>query len=109
MAFSNWVGLIPGIPRRLHFTDYYYVNREIMDHELGRPKKVWSHVFWVDEVDGEPDSRSFSILSDKLWAHLQEYVERDDFRDYDFLLTEFGQGFYKDWNVQVIRRPGTES
>lgn len=104
MVFSNWVSLIPGQLRRLHFTDYYYVQREIYDKELGRPKKVWSHVFYCDEVDGEAASKTFSVLSEKLWSILEPYSKDNEYRGYDFVITQAGEGFYKDFNVQVIKR-----
>lgn len=104
MVLSNWVGLTAGVPCRFHFTDHYYMEREIMDKELGRPRTIASHVFYVNEVDGEPASRTFSILSQKLWAHLEPYIKDNVYRGYDFIITEMGSGFYKDWNVQVIKR-----
>jgi len=105
---SNYIRLIPGDPTKMHFTDHYYVERDILERESGKPKKVSSHVFYVNELGGEPASRTFSVLSQKLWAHLEPFLENDRFRDYDFIITQIGDGFLKDWNVQVIKRP-TES
>ncbi len=108
MVLSNWVGLAPGVPRRLHFTDHYFMEREIMDKQLGRPKTIGSHVFYVNEVDGQPASRTFSILAQSLWAQLEPFLAGNRYRDYDFIITEMGSGFYKDFNVQTILRPKTE-
>ena len=105
---SNYVRLVPGLPTRMHFTDDYYVDREIKDQETGKPKRIKSLVFWVDELDGKPDSRSFSILSQKLSAHLEPYLKDKLYNRYDFIVTQIGEGFLKDWNVQVILRPETE-
>uniref|UniRef100_A0A6M3XSQ2 Uncharacterized protein n=1 Tax=viral metagenome TaxID=1070528 RepID=A0A6M3XSQ2_9ZZZZ len=105
MVLSNWIGLTPGLPLRLHFTDYYLMQREIMDKDLGRPKKIWSHVFYVNEADGQPVSRTFSIMSQKLWAHLEPFADNNEYRGYDFIITQMGDGFYKDFNVQAIKRP----
>jgi len=49
----NYVALVPGVPTRMHFTDDYYVDREIADRETGKPKRIKSLVFWVDELNGE--------------------------------------------------------
>lgn len=101
----NYVALQPGIPTRMHFTDDYYVERVIADKETGKPKRIRSLVFWVDELDGEDVARTFSILSQKLEAHLKPFLEGKEYSHYDFVITEIGDGFYKDWNIQVIKRP----
>ena len=104
---SNYIALVPGVPTRMHFTDQYYVDREIADKETGKPKTIRSLVFWCDELQGEPVSRSFSILSQKLAAHMEPFLPDKGYTGYDFLITQIGEGFLKDWNVQVIRRPET--
>ena len=102
---SNYVRLVPGVPTRMHFTDDYMVDREIADQETGKPKRIKSLVFWVDEVDGTPASRTFSITSQKLQAHLEPFRKGKAYNRYDFIITEMGDGFFKDWNVQPILRP----
>ena len=101
----NYVALEPGVPTRLHFTDDYFVEREIADRETGKPKRIQSLVFWVDELNGEDAARTFSILSQKLAAHLEPFRKDKRYLNYDFIITQMGDGFYKDWNVQVIKRP----
>ena len=105
---ANYVRLEPGIPTRMHFTDDYCIDREIADRESGRPKRISSLVFYVDELNGEPASRTFSILSQKLAAHMTPLLPDKQYTHYDFIITQIGDGFLKDWNVQVIRRPETE-
>lgn len=104
----NYVRLVPGVPTRLHFTDDYKVERTIADTETGKPKTIKSLVFWVDEVNGQPDARTFSLLSQKLSAHLEPYLKDKSYLRYDFIITQMGEGFMKDWNVQPILRPITE-
>ena len=101
----NYVKLEPGIPTRMHFTDDYYVDREIADRETGKPKRIHSLVLWVDELDGEDAARTFSILSQKLAAHFEPFLKDKGYLPYDFIVTQMGEGFYKDHNVQVIKRP----
>ncbi len=36
----NYIALAPGVPTRMHFTDHYYIDREIADRETGKPKKI---------------------------------------------------------------------
>jgi len=101
----NYIALAPGVPTRMHFTDDYYVDREIADKETGKPKKIRSLVFWVDELEGEDCARTFSILSQKLAAHMEPYLPNKGYIPYDFIVTQIGEGFLKDWNVQPIKRP----
>lgn len=101
----NYVRLVPGVPTRMHFTDDYWVDREIADKETGKPKRIRSLVFWVDELNGEDCARTFSILSEKLAAHITPYLPHKGYIPYDFVITQIGDGFYKDWNVQLIKRP----
>lgn len=102
---SNYIALVPGVPTRMHFTDDYKVERVIADKETGKPKRIKSLVFWVDELGGEEVSRTFSILSQKLAAHFEPYRKDKHYLKYDFIITQIGDGFLKDWNVQVIKRP----
>lgn len=100
----NYIALAPGVPTRMHFTDDYEVDREIADRETGKPKRIHGTVFWVDELNGEPCARTFSILSQKLSAHFEPFRKGKEFTHYDFIVTQMGDGFLKDWNVQPIRR-----
>lgn len=104
----NYIRLAPGVPTRMHFTDDYYVDREIADRETGKPKRIKSLVFWCDQLNGEDVARTFSILSQKLAAHMEPLLPNKEYTHYDFIITQIGDGFLKDWNVQVIRRPKTE-
>lgn len=101
----NYIQLAPGMPTRMHFTDDYYIERVIADRETGKTKRVSSRVFWVDELNGEDCARTFSILSQKLSAHFEAFLKDKEYIRYDFIITEIGQGFQKDWNVQPILRP----
>ena len=101
----NYIALVAGMPTRMHFTDHYYIDREIADRETGKPKPIHSLVFWVDELGGEDCARTFSILSKKLAAHFEPFLKGKEYTKYDFIVTQIGDGFLKDWNVQPILRP----
>lgn len=101
----NYIALAPGVPTRMHFTDDYMVERTIADGETGKPKTIKSLVFWVDELNGEPVARTFSVLSQKLQAPLEPFRKNKEYLKYDFIITQMGDRFLKDWNVQTIRRP----
>lgn len=101
----NYIPLAPGVPARMHFTDDYIVERTIADKETGKPKTITGRVYWVDELDGEDCARTFSVLSQKLNAQLEPFRKDKEYSHYDFIITQIGEGFLKDWNVQAIRRP----
>ena len=67
----NFLALEEGVPTRMHFSDLYRVQREIIDRELGVTKMVDSRVFFVDRLEGRPAGRTFSVLSQKLMAQLE--------------------------------------
>lgn len=102
---TNYIALVPGVPTRMHFTDHYKVEREILEKESGKPKRILSLVFWVDELEAADVARTFSILSQKLAAHFEPFLKDKEYTNYDFIVTQLGDGFLKDWNVQTIRRP----
>jgi len=100
----NYIALVPGVPTRMHFTDDYVVERTIIEKESGKPKLIKSLVFWVDELNGEPAARTFSVMSQKLQAPLEPFRKGKDYVHYDFIITKMGDGFYVDWNIQTIHR-----
>lgn len=103
--FMNYIALAPGVPTRMHFTDDYLVEREIADKETGKPKTISGRVYWVDELNGEVVARTFSVLSQKLNAHLEPFRKDKEYTGYDFIITQIGEGFMKDWGFQPIKRP----
>jgi len=84
------------------------VDREIADRETGKSKRIKSLVFWCDQLNGEPAARTFSILSEKLAAHMEPLLPNKQYTQYDIIITQMGEGFLKDWNVQLIKRPETD-
>lgn len=100
----NYISLSPGVPTRMHFTDDYIVERTILDKESGKPKTIKSLIFWVDELNGADVARTFSIMAEKLAAHLEPFRKDKEYTKYDFIITPMGDGYYKDWGVQPIRR-----
>ena len=104
MVFMNYIESLPGIPTRMHFTDWYFVVRVIPDKESGKTRPVKTVAFWVDELNGEDVARTFSVMSKKLIAPLIAFLPNKDYINYDFIITAIGDGFLKDWNVQPIRR-----
>ena len=106
MVLTNYIALVAGVPTRMHFTDDYKIERTINDRERpGYTKRINSLVFQVDELEGEDVARTFSVMSQKLAAHFEPFLADRRYRGYDFIVTQMGDGFMKDWNVQVVKRP----
>jgi hypothetical protein len=108
MVLMNYIQLVAGVPTRMHFTDDYVITRTILEKESGKDKPITGITFWVDELNGEPAARTFSILSQKLAAHFEPFRKGKEYIKYDFIITQMGDGFMKDWNVQTILRPKTD-
>lgn len=100
----NYIALVTGVPTLMHFTDDYEVTRTIIEKESGKPKKLTTFVFYVDELNGEPCAKTFSILSQKLLNQFQPYLKDKEYTKYDFILCESGAGFYKDWEFRAIKK-----
>jgi len=98
----NYVALEKDVPTRMHFTDHYFVEREVWDESLKKFKQVRSLVFWVDELNGEPAAKTFSVLSDALSNLLRPYLPNQTYIDQDFLITKQGKGFGTRYQVQAI-------
>ena len=99
----NFIALEEGVPTRMHFSDFYRVQRQIKDRELGVEKEVDTRVFFVDRLEGRPSGRTFSVLSQKLMAQLQPFVEGKRFMEYEFIITKEGSGYSTEYRVQPIR------
>lgn len=104
MVLMNYVELKPETPTRMHFTDAYYMQRQVPDRDRGGLKWVNSLVFWVDELNGEKVAKTFSVLSDKLKRTLEPYVPEKSYEPYDFVITKSGAGFATDFSVEAIPR-----
>ena len=52
---------------------------------------------------GRPAGRTFSVLSQKLWAQLQPFEAGKRFMEYEFIITKEGFGFSTEYRVQPIR------
>ena len=83
---ANYVKLVPEKPKILRFKkdSLRIEERVITDPILKKPKKVVSLVFLVDEEDGRPVEKSFSVLSERLMNELAPYLEGKRYRYYNF-------------------------
>jgi hypothetical protein len=97
----NYIPLEDGIPKRLHFTDHYYVDREVWDKDLEKMKWIKSLVFWTDEEDGSPTAKTFSVLSNKLAELFRPYLQENRYRTLEFTITKRGEGFGTQFTMET--------
>jgi len=100
----NYIPLVTDTPARMHFTDHYYVEREIWDKDLGKMKWVRSLVMWCDELDRAPVARSLSVLAKRLAALFEPYLAENRYREFDFVVTKRGEGFATNYSLEAIPR-----
>ena len=104
-VLENYVKLISGIPKRLHFKDHAFTTRRIRDPVSGFVKSVQVLEFLVDWEDGAPVEKIFSVIQAKLAAHFQPYLEGKRYRDYLFTITKIGEGFTAEFRVEASPWP----
>jgi len=105
MVLMNYVELRDNVPKVLHFSDHYWVERMIWDKDLEKEKPVRSLVFAVDWEDGEVAIRTFSVLSRGLALQFEPYLQESRFRDFLFTVTKTGRGFATHYTVEAKPLP----
>lgn len=104
MVLQNYVILEPGRPSRMHFADHSIQVRTIHDPLTRQDKLVNTLVFTVDELDGRPVVGSYSIVSDKHSRDFLAFLPGQRYRGYDFIITQSGEGFRREYQVQSLPR-----
>ena len=92
MAIENFVRLRPGVPVALHFRDHAIVDRVITDPTFGVKRTVKGLLFLVDEQDGGPVDKTFSILSDRLAGDFSGDLEGKAYRGYIYVIVKDAPG-----------------
>ncbi|MEM1518181.1 MAG: hypothetical protein QW789_03555 [Nitrososphaerota archaeon] len=83
---QNWVIIKPGERKTLHFYDHAVIEREIIDPVIGKPKRVQSLTFFVDQEDGVKVDKMFSVVSMKLAQQLAPYIPEKKYIKYIFVI-----------------------
>ena len=105
----NYIALERDKPILMHFTDHYFVKRQIADPDKGGLKWIDSLVFWCDTLEGQPVARTFSIVSTKLAAKLEPFLKDDKYKNYDFRITKVGEGYATEFIVEALPRAGASA
>ena len=104
MVLQNNVILQNGIPARLHFVDHRIEKRTITEPATGRLILRSVLALDVDELNGRPVVAILSTMAEKLAGQFAPYLDDKSYRNYDFTITQLGDGFTRSWSVKVIPR-----
>jgi hypothetical protein len=102
MVLENYIILQEGIPARLHFADHSIQKRTITDPVTGLPATRNVLVFEVDRLNYKEVAAKYSTMAEKHAGQFGPYLDGKAYRDYDFVITQTGEGFRRSWSVQVI-------
>lgn len=103
-VLENYIILETGVPARLHFTDHAFLRKMITDPLTGEPTTRNTLVFMVDRRDAREVKAQYSVIAEKHALQFQPYLDKKEYRDYDFIITKTGEGFRTSWSLQVIPR-----
>ena len=103
-VLGNWVVLRPGERKRLHFYSHSVIERVITDPVTGAQKTVRSLVMWVDEEDGVPVKKTFSVISEKLAGQLAPYLVNKNYVNYVFVVEKPAHKYAAPVLAEVVAR-----
>ncbi len=102
MPELNYVVLLPGVPKKMHFTDHAEPETIQKDPILGISIPKRKLVFVVDAEDGRPTNKIYSTMRSKEWAFWQPFLGDKSYRDYTWELTLSGQSFAAEVKITAI-------
>jgi len=91
-VIENFVKLLPGTAKRLHFKGHRVLSRQITDPILGAPVMRQSLVFDVDEEDGRPVSKMYSVVSERHAGEFAGYLPDRAYTRYTFTVIKDAPG-----------------
>jgi len=103
-VLGNWVVLHPGERKRLHFYNHAVVERVITDPVTGAQKTIRSLTMWVDEEDGVPVKKMFSVISEKLAGQLAPYLVNKNYVNYYFVIEKPAHKYAAPALAEVVPR-----
>lgn len=104
MVLQNNVILQNGIPTRLHFTDHRIEKRTITEPATGRQVLRSVLALDVDQLDGRPVVAILSTMAEKLAGQFAPYLTDKSYVNFNFTITQLGDGFTRTWSVKVTPR-----
>ena len=104
VAEPSYVTLAPGVPKARHFTNHALGTARLPDPLLGIDKPVMRLTFIVDEEDGRPVAKTYSITSSEHRAYFERFLGEKAYANYTWTITRRGDGFRTKYSVTQIPR-----
>ena len=100
MVLGNYVRLEPGVKKRLHAVSHHYEDREITDPNTKQPKIIRVLVFQLDQEDGSPTTKQFSVTSDKLAQQLSPMLPDNAYSKWTMVIIKAGSSFQTEYSLK---------
>lgn len=101
MVLVNHVMLQNNVPSRLHFINHRIQPRTITDPNTRQPVIRNTLEFDVDRLDSRPVGAVFSTMAEKLAGLFEPYLGDRSYVNFDFVITQTGDGYLRTWTVKV--------
>ncbi len=98
---GNFVQLSEGIPKRLRFIGYTIEPRTITDPQTKQPKVVQALILQVNEEDGIPVAKIYSVTSEKHAQQFAPFLADGSIKTRAFTITMTGRGFLREYQTRV--------
>jgi len=105
MPEANYVTLVPGVPKRLHFNAYAWADTVQNDPLLKLALSKRKLVFVVDQEDGAKVSKTYSTLRGKEWSFWEPFLGDGSFKNFTWELVYSRQDFASE--VRISAKPLT--
>ena len=103
MAGENYVVLIPGVPKRLIFSNYAWADTTQVDPLFKAPMTKRKLIFQVTSEDGNIVSKIYSTLRGKEWALWEPFLGDGSYKNFEWTLIYSKNDFASE--VQISARP----
>ena len=104
MVLANYIVLEQSVPKRLHAVSHRYEDREITDPDTKQSKVIRVLVFRVDEEDGRPISKEYSVTSEKLAQQLSPMLPNNAYSEWTMEVTKVGKGRQAEFPLRWLTR-----
>jgi hypothetical protein len=103
MVLQNYVELKDGVPAKMHYLDHIIETRTITDPVSRRTEPRNVLVFTVDRLNDREVFAKFTTMAEKLASEFSPYLPDKSYRNFDFIITQRGEGYRRAWTV--LRTP----
>jgi hypothetical protein len=102
MVETNYIALKPGVPERLHFTNYAWADTVQHDPLLKLDLTKKKLVFVVDRQGTVEVSKTYSTMRSKEWAFWEPFLADGSYKNYIWELTYSKNDFASEVKIVAI-------